>query len=84
MLFQKAKNQNVRDVKEDRFFYGMQVMEAKQYLDDVWSMVIDGSDTSQWGIPHPAMRTHESQKCKNMGCKVTVLLCMVILHVATS
>ena len=33
-------------------------------------MFIDGSDTSEWGIPHPAVRTHESQKGKKMGCKV--------------
>ena len=38
--------------------------------DDVWNMVIDGSDTSQWGIPHPASRTYESQKRKKMGCNV--------------
>ena len=70
LLYQRAKDQHIRDVKEDRYFYGMRVMEAKQYPEDLWSMVIDGSDTSQWGIPHPATRTHESQKGKKMGCKV--------------
>ena len=45
-------------------------MVSKQYQGNIWSMVIDGSDTSEWGIPHPAVRTHESQKGKQMGCKV--------------
>ena len=40
LLYQKAKDQHIRDVKQD-IFYGMRVMEAKQYPDDVWCMVID-------------------------------------------
>ena len=47
----------------------MRIMEARQYPKDLWSMVIDGSDTSEWGIPHPAMNTHESQKGKKLQCK---------------
>ena len=31
---------------------------------------IDGSDTSEWGIPYPAVKTHESQKGKKLQCKV--------------
>ena len=54
MLHQKVKDQHSRHVKEDRYFYGMRVMEAKKNPEDIWSMVIDGSDTSQLGIPHPA------------------------------
>ena len=33
-------------------------------------MVIDRSDTSEWAIPHTAVRMHDSQKGKKMGCKV--------------
>ena len=33
-------------------------------------MVIDGSDASEWGIPPPAIKTHESQKGKKLQCKV--------------
>ena len=70
ILYQKAKDRHIQDVKEDRYFYGMRIMEAKQFPNDIWSMVIDGSDTSQWGIPHPAQRTHESQKGKKLQCHI--------------
>ena len=65
-----AKDRHIQDVKKDRYFYGMRIMEAKQSPNDIWSMVIDGSDTSKWGIPHPAERTHESQKGKKMQCHI--------------
>ena len=69
-LYQRAKDKHIQQIKEDRYFYGMRIMEAKQFREDIWSMVIDGSDTSEWGIPHTAVRTHDSQKGKKMGCKV--------------
>ena len=62
LQYQKAKDQHIRDAKEERYFYGMRVMEAQQYPDDLWIMVIDCLDTLQWGIFHPATRTQESQK----------------------
>ena len=70
MLYQAAKDKHIQQVKEDRYFYGMRIMEARHYPEDLWSMVIDGSDTSEWGIPHPAVKTHESQKGKKLQCKV--------------
>ena len=69
-LYQAAKDKHIQQVKEDRYFYGMRIMEARQYPEELWSMVIDGSDTSEWGIPHPAVKTHESQKGKKLQCKV--------------
>ena len=67
---QVAKDKHIQQVKEDRYFHGMRIMEARQYPEDLWSMVIDGSDASKWGIPHPAIKTHESQKGKKLQCKV--------------
>ena len=69
-LYQVAKDKHIQQVKEDRYFYGMRIMEARQYPEDLWSMVIDGSDASEWGIPHPAIKIHESQKGKKLQCKV--------------
>ena len=64
MLYQAAKDKHIQQFKEDRYFYGMRIVEARQYPEDLWSMVIDGSDTSEWGIPHPAVKIHKSQKGK--------------------
>ena len=64
---QRAKDKHIQQIKEDRYFYGMRIMEAKQFWEDIWSMVIDGSDTSEWGIPQIVARTHDSQKSKKMG-----------------
>jgi len=69
-LYQVAKDKHIQQVKEERYFYGMRIMEARQYPEDLWSMVIDGSDASEWGIPHPAVKTHESQKGKKPQCKI--------------
>jgi hypothetical protein len=35
ILYQKAKDRHIQDVKEDRHFYGMQIMEAKQFPNDM-------------------------------------------------
>ena len=76
VLYQQAKDEHIQQVKEDRYFYGMRIMEARQFRDDIWSMVIDGSDASEWCLPHPAIRTHESQK----GKKIAVKCYGVIVH----
>ena len=52
-------------------------MGARQYPEELWSMVIDGSDTSEWGFPHPAVKTNESKRGKKLQCKVHG----VIVHV---
>ena len=48
----------------------MRRMEARQYPEDLWSIVIDISATSEWEILHPAVKTHKSQKGKKLQCKV--------------
>ena len=48
----------------------MLIMEARQYPEDLWSMVIVGSDVSERGISHPSIKTYESQKGIKMQCKI--------------
>jgi hypothetical protein len=52
----------------------MRIMEARQFRDDIWSMVIDGSDASEWCLPHPAIRTHESQNLKGKKLQLNAMV----------
>ena len=71
-LYQVAKDKHIQQVKEDRYFYGMRITEAGQYSEDLWTMVIDWSDPSEWGIPHPAVKT---RKPKGEETAMQVLWC---------
>ena len=50
--------------------YGMRVMEAKHFPQNVMSWVIDGSDASAWSLAHFAQVTHDSQSQKKVKSKV--------------
>ena len=50
--------------------YGMRVMEAKHFPQNVMSWVVDGSDASAWTLPHFAQVTHDSQSQKKVKLKV--------------
>ena len=45
-------------------------METRQYPENLWSMVIDGSDVSECEISHPSIKTYESQKGNKLQCKI--------------
>ena len=34
-LYQRAKDKHIQQIKEDRYFYGMRIMEAKQFREDI-------------------------------------------------
>ena len=37
-LYQAAKDKQWQQVKKDTYFYGMRIMEARQYPEYLWSM----------------------------------------------
>ena len=69
-MYQDAKDLHIRRVREDRCMYGMRVMEAKHFPQNVMSWVIDGSDASAWALAHFAQVTHDTQSQKKVRSKV--------------
>ena len=69
-MYQDAKDLHIRRVREDRCMYGMRVMEAKHFPQNVMSWVIDGSDASSWALAHFAQVTHDTRSQKKVRSKV--------------
>ena len=69
-MYQAAKDLHIQQVREDRCMYGMRVMEAKHFPQNVMSWVIDGSDASAWSLSHFAQVTHDTQAAKKVKSKV--------------
>ena len=69
-MYQTAKDLHIQQVREDRCMYGMRVMEAKHFPQNVMSWVIDGSDASAWSLSHFAQVTHDTQAAKKVKSKV--------------
>jgi hypothetical protein len=56
--------------------YGVRIIQAKTFPNDVLSAAIDGSDASLWGLPHHKDKTHDSEK----GHKIVTKIYTAILH----
>ena len=69
-MYQRAKDLNIQQVSQDRCMYGMRVVEAKHFPQNVMSWVIDGTDASAWSLSHFAQVTHDTQAAKKVKSKV--------------
>uniref|UniRef100_A0A7S4D9F0 DUF7869 domain-containing protein n=1 Tax=Heterosigma akashiwo TaxID=2829 RepID=A0A7S4D9F0_HETAK len=62
MIYEEAKRKHYDDVMSERMAYEGRILEARNYPKHFLSMVIDGSDNGEYGLPHFARKGHEDEK----------------------